>query len=524
MMMFLLCLASNQKQKCGETMRYLSASILLLAFLTGAVHADGLSTHKDAHDRKQRALRPNILLAIADDLSHASAYGTKFLNTPNIDAIAREGLLFHRMYTPSSKCAPSRAVLLTGRNPWQLEELANHKADWPNKKYKSVIEALVASGYFAGYTGKGWAPGTHPKNRNLTGRSFNELTKATVPAKGIKTIDYAGNFQQFLNQRPEDQPFVFWYGGKEPHRGYEYKSGVRLGKKFTDLDFTPSFWGNSESVKHDILDYAVEVEYFDQQFGEILKHLESTGALDNTLIIVTSDNGMPFPRYKGHPHEFATRVPCAIKWPGKIANVGRDVEQFASFIDIAPTLLDVAGLEHDQAEMEPMEGRSLVDFFSDKPVDRTRVLTGRERNDMCRPHGWSYPVRSLHKGDFVYMHNFEPERWPAGTPESGFRDTDWGPTKTNILNKQADTANWQLCFGKRPEEEYYNIATDPECINNLAADAQYARPIKQMRSELFAELKRQGDPRIVADGAIFDRYQPRRHQEYDDLLKPKKKQ
>jgi len=463
------------------------------------------------------ATEPNILFVCSDDVSHASCYGDKFVSTPHFDSLAEGGLRFTRMYTPSSKCAPSRAVILTGRNPWQLEGAANHKPVWP-VKFKSFVEALGDHGYFTGFTGKGWNPGVHPKGRELTGKQYNAIKMKALPTRALYDADYTANFKKFMSDKPEGEPFFFWYGAKEAHRGYEYKSGVKAGKRFEDLDFLPSFWGDSEEVKHDILDYAVEVEYFDWHLGQILGHLKSLGQLENTLIIATSDNGMPFPRYKGHPHEFATRLPFVVKWPGKIKNPGRVCEDFASFTDLAPTILEAAGLLERESGMQSIQGKSLFDFFSDDVSDRQYMLTGRERNDMCRPNGWGYPVRSFHKGNYVYMHNFEPDRWPGGTPEAGWRDTDWSPTKAQIVYKERDQRTYELCFGKRPQEELYDIVNDPECLNNLVANPEFT-PLKgKMKAAMFAELKAQGDTRAGAPGKIYDKYRPERIPEYDELV------
>lgn len=462
--------------------------------------------------------RPNILFAIADDMSHASAYGYKFLSTPNVDKLAKTGLRFNSMYTPSSKCAPSRAVLLTGRNPWQLEEAANHQPTWP-VKFKTVVEALSDNGYFTGYTGKGWSPGIHPKGRYLTGKPYNQIEVESVPAKGIHKFDYSANFKQFMKEKPEEEPFFFWYGCKEPHRGYEYKSGVKYGKKFSDLDFLPTFWGDSEAVKHDILDYAIEVEYFDMHLGKILKHLEEIGELDNTIVIVTSDNAMPFPRFKGHPHEFATRVPFIVNWPENIVKPGREVNEFASFIDLTPTLLEVANLSQKVSNMQEIEGESLFDIFQNKAKKRDYVITGRERNDCVRQQGWGYPVRSIHRGEFVYMHNFKPDRWPCGEPQTGYRDTDWSPTKTVTLKEKPGTVIFDVCYGKRPKEELYNIILDPECLNNLAENPSYLKKKQTLKKELFAKLKRQEDPRMFGNGDVFDTYDfERRNQSYLELV------
>lgn len=466
--------------------------------------------------------RPNILFVVADDMSHASCYGDEFLSTPNFDKIAELGLRFTHMYTPSSKCAPSRAVMITGRNPWQLEAAANHQPIWP-EKFKSVVEVLSDHGYFAGFTGKGWNPGIHPEGRNLTGKEYNKLKRVNMPTTKVAKYDYSANFNMFLQDKPSDQPFFFWYGCKEPHRGYEFKSGERYGKSLDSLNFTPSFWDDDELVKHDILDYAVEVEYFDLHLGEIIQYLKDAGEFENTLIIATSDNGMPFPRYKGHPHEFATRLPFVVSWPRQIKNPGRTCYEYASFIDIAPTFLEVGEVSFEDSGMQDIQGKSLCDFFNDKVKGRNQVLTGRERNDMCRPNGWGYPVRSLHKGDFVYMHNFAPDRWPCGTEESGFRDTDWSPTKAHIMYKMEETPSYEYCFGKRPQEELYNVKSDPECLSNLALNPEYNSLKKKMKKVLFKELATQGDPRMSGNGDMFNYARPSRLEVYYETVEKYKR-
>ncbi|QVY66007.1 sulfatase [Polaribacter sp. Q13] len=454
--------------------------------------------------------RPNVLFAIADDMSHASAYGYHFLQTPNFDKVAKEGLLFNNMFTPSSKCSPSRAVVVTGRNPWQIENAANLTPVWPDK-FKSFIEVMGENGYTTGFTGKGWGPGMFEKGkkRELTGKAYNEIKNKNVPAAGINKIDYAENFKVFMENKPKDTPFFFWYGCKEPHRSYEFKSGVnKNGKKLADVDFYPTFWGDSEDVKHDILDYAVEVEHYDNHLGKMLDYLASIGELENTIIIVTSDNGMPFPRYKGHPFDFATRVPFAVKWPSKIVKPGRVVNDFASFIDIAPTIFEISNIKEKGSGMIKMEGKSLLDIFNNK-ADKSRdiVITGRERNDPSRPNGWGYPVRSIHNKDFVYSYNFHPERWPSGTPDADYRDTDTSPTKKYTKNLPKTSLPFQWNYGKRPQEELYDLKRDPECLHNLASNSKYDQIKKKLHKELFCELEKQKDPRMSDNGDVFDSYE-----------------
>ena len=313
--------------------------------------------------------RPNILFTISDDQSfpHASAYGTKWVNTPGFDRVAEMGLLFNRAYTPNAKCAPSRSIILTGRHSWQLEEAVNHQTYFPDK-FKGWMEALLDAGYDTGYTGKGWGPGIpgtlYGKPRELTGKLYIGKTEP-APARSMSNKDYAGNFETFLEERDNDKPFAFWYGGHEPHRRYEYGAGVsKGGKSLSDVDRVPGYWPDDEIVRNDMLDYAFEIEHFDRHLARMLDELDKRGLLENTIVLVTSDNGMPFPRSKGNNYEIAHHMPLAISWPGGIKDPGRSVESLVSFLDFAPTMLEAAGVTRDEVSMQPITGK--VCFLSSK--------------------------------------------------------------------------------------------------------------------------------------------------------------
>ena len=463
------------------------------------------------------AERPNILFAIADDWGkHASAYGTKWVKTPAFDRVAKDGVLFNNAYTPNAKCAPSRACILTGRNSWQLKEAANHICYFP-PEFKGWGEALSENGWNVGHTMKGWGPGValnaDGKPRQMTGKAFN-ARKATQQAGEISNNDYAGNFADFLDAAPAGKPWAFWYGALEPHRGYEFGSGVaKGGKKLSDIDRVPGYWPDNETTRNDMLDYAFEIEHFDTHLGRMLAELEKRGLLANTLVVVTSDHGMPFPRGKGNAYEFSNHVPLAAMWPGGITKPGRVVDDAVSFIDLAPTFIDLAGLTWAQAGMAESPGRSLTDIFRSEKSGlvnpkRDHVLIGKERTDIGRPNDAGYPIRGIVKGDWLYLKNFEPTRWPAGNPETGYLDCDAGATKSFILDAhRANPADpsWALCFGIRPGEELYDLAKDPDCLRNLARTDDAKRT--ELSSMLIAELKAQGDPRIIGDGSIFDRYE-----------------
>lgn len=462
--------------------------------------------------------RPNILLAIADDWSygHASIYGSGFVETPNFDRLAREGLLFQRAYTPNAKCAPSRATILTGRYSWQLEEAGNHMCLFP-AKFGGYVERLAADGYIAGYTGKGWGPGiannAAGERRAITGRAF-QSRKAKPPARAISNNDYAANFDDFLATVPAGKPWVFWYGTTEPHRGYEWQSGIRHGKKLTDIDRVPGYWPDNETTRHDMLDYAVEVEHFDTHLGRILESLAARGELDNTLIVATSDHGMPFPRVKGQAYFHSNHIPLAIRWPAGIEGRGRVIDDFVNFTDLAPTFLEAAGIAEPGPIMQPLSGRSLFDLFrSDASgqvnAARDHVLVGKERHDIGRPNSGGYPIRGIGEGDWLYLRNYETARWPAGNPETGYLNCDGSPTKSYVLQQRrggGDDTFWNLCFGRRPAEELYNIRTDPDCLVNLASSEEHRELKQRLKQRMEAELKSQGDPRMFGRGHIFDAY------------------
>lgn len=462
---------------------------------------------------------PNILFAIADDWSfgHAGVYGADWIRTPGFDRVATEGVLFIRAYTPNAKCAPSRACILTGRNSWQLEEAANHVPFFP-AQFKSWMEALKDHGYSTGYTGKGWGPGVandaNGNRRAMTGQGYHKQ-KTTPPARHISNNDYSANFESFLSSIPRNEPWCFWYGALEPHRAYEFGAGTKNSdRSLNDLPRVPKYWPDNETVRQDILDYAFEVEYFDQHLVRMLELLEERGELNETLVVVTSDHGMPFPRAKGQAYDVSNHVPLAIMWKNHLKQPGRTVSDYVSFIDLAPTFLEVAGLPWEESGMASTPGHSLTEIlFSSKSgrvnSNRDHVLIGKERHDVGRPHDWGYPIRGIVKEEFLYLQNFETDRWPAGNPETGYLNTDGSPTKTVVLDSRTDPAlhpYWELCFGKRPEEELYLLNEDPDCIHNLAPLPQYQAVKSKLKKQLHSELKQQKDPRMFGRGEVFDNY------------------
>ncbi|MEZ4828311.1 MAG: glycosyl hydrolase [Bacteroidia bacterium] len=473
-----------------------------------------------------RTRRPNILIAISDDQSypHTSAYGSASFSTPGFDRVAREGILFTQAFVASPGCSPSRAALLTGRNCWQLEEAGTHASSFP-KKYITFPDLLEAAGYHAGYTGKGWGPGNwaaSERYRNPAGTEWSNWVNES-PA-GISTNDYATNFEKFLKDRPENQPFCFWYGAFEPHRVYQEGIGAENGIN-PDSMKVPGFLPDVATVRSDMADYAYEISWFDAHLARMLRTLEAAGELENTIVIVTADNGMPFPRAKANAYEYGIHVPLAIRW-GENVKAGRVVDDLVSMTDIAPTLLEAAGVTHPGDY--PMSGRSLMNVLSSPNsgvVDpsRTAVYAARERHSSSRYKSLGYPQRCVRTADYLYIRNYKPERWPAGPGakygglmesdlwhhELGYYDIDDSPT-LRFMIQNADSAAWgkylTWAVGKRPAEELYAIQRDPDCLVNLAGDSKHQAAKEKLSAQLSRYLKETGDPRELGSGDVWETY------------------
>ncbi len=454
--------------------------------------------------------RPNILFAIADDASHFGVFGHSFVKTPNIDRVAKEGVKFENAFTSNPKCAPSRASILTGRFTWQLEEACNHYCVFPNK-FKLLPDVLEDNGYFVGYTGKGWAPGDYERNglkRNPAGNPFNNKKLTPPDGSCISDCDYTENFKDFLNKKDEEQPFYFWYGCLEPHRKYSFEEGIRGGKSLDEIESIPTYFPDTKEVRTDLLDYAYEIEWFDKHLGNMLTILEEKGELDNTLVVVTSDNGCPFPRVKGQMYEQDFHLPMVASYP-KLSASNRVVSDIISFTDLAPTFLEVAGVEIPAT----MTGKSFADVFSgDKSgiINENRNLTyfGREKHDLGREGDLGYPVRCIRTQEYLYIYNFAPNRYPAGNPETYYTNCDSSPTKEEIIKRHnnGDDYYYSLAFGKRPQEELYQIIEDAECMKNLANVDEYNSVKTEMHDKLFDFLKETGDPRLD-DPDYFERFE-----------------
>ncbi|MCF8378716.1 MAG: sulfatase [Bacteroidales bacterium] len=503
--------------------------------------------------------RPNILFAISDDQSfaHTSFAGSSFVNTPAFDRIAGEGIYFTNCFAGSPGCAPSRSTIVTGRYHWQNEQSGQHASSWM-KKHVPFIDLLDRNGYVTGRTGKGVDPFQYARDENdslwratdAAGISHSEIEykKGSKDdertADGIFASNYYENFRYFMENVRTDEPFFFWYGAKEPHRSYEQDSWKRNNKRLEDVD-VPAFFPDNEIIRGDMLDYAVEIEWFDLHLQRMLTYLEEIGELENTIVIVTADNGMPFPRAKANSYEYGVHVPFAIRFPKEFPG-GRIVDDPVSFADLAPTILE---LTHTSQEgMLPISGKSIVNTLKSKKqavVDETKkyIFAGRERHSSSRYLNWGYPQRVIRSKDFLLIWNMKPDRWPAGDPQAildgtidelaplygiddkgkhvsdwAFTDIDASPTKSFIIENREDEEIqpiFDASVALRPEYEFFELQSDPYCMHNLAGNPAYSVQENEMKEALLSELKKSQDARIVGPVTeIFDsylRYSPMRY-------------
>lgn len=468
----------------------------LLFFLLSSCNSPTGSTQQKAPIKG-----PNFLFCIADDWSfpHAGIYGDKVVRTPNFDRIAREGLLFMNAFTASPSCAPSRAAILTGQEIWRLEEGGLLFGALSNK-HPVYPYLLRDNDYEIGHTGKGYTPADHKRGgwtEDPAGTPYQDL-KSEVP-EGIRATNYSANFAQFMNNRDENKPFSFWYGASEPHRKYKYGIGAENGYNLDSIQ-VPGFLPDVIETRNDVADYYYEIEWFDRHLGEMVKLLEDNGLLENTVIVVTSDNGMPFPRAKSTVYDYGVQMPLAIRW-GKEIQEPKLINNPVSLSDIAPTFLDLAGVPVP----EGMTGKSLAPLLLGQADEAPRefVVSALERHTIARPDDKGYPMRAIHTSEMTYIHNFEAERWPMGDPDfdawpQGFYgDIDAGPSKTIMMeHPERWKSLFELSFGKHMQEELFDRKSDPFQLTNLAVQPERKQQKDALRKGLFDYLRATGDPRM----------------------------
>ena len=499
--------------------------------------------------------RPNILFFFADDwgrfariyAEHGDLAGTNgLLRTPNLDRLAREGVLFRNAHVNAPSCTPCRSSLLSGQHFWRTGRGAILQGAVWDESIPTYPLLLRDAGYHLGKSYKVWSPGSpgdapyggQQHAFEKSGRAFNNFSEnatdlvakgATVEAARTKLLEEVrGNFRAMLAAKAADQPFAYWFGPTNTHRAWVRGSGQKLWGLDPDAlkGKLPAFLPDVPVVREDFADYLGEVQALDAAMGVLLEELDRAGERSKTLIAVSGDHGAPgFPHGKCNLYGFGTGVSLIVAGAG--VQGGRVVDDMVTLPDLAPTFLEAGGVKPPAV----MTGRSLWNVLkSDRQgqVDPTRtwVVAGRERHvEIARPDYTPYPQRALRTQDHVLIVNFKPERWPLGNPyrldgadEPTFDevaqttfvtlpDDDAGPTKAWFVGARKSpewSALFEKFYGRRPMFELYDLKSDPHEMTNVAEAPAYAAVRKEMTDRLFTILRETGDPRMLEDGKYFE--------------------
>jgi N-sulfoglucosamine sulfohydrolase len=504
-----------------------------------------------------QSARPNILFCFADDWGRYAgilAETEKFpslnqiVKTPNIDRVAREGVLFRRAFVNAPSCTPSRSSLLSGRYFFNTGRGAIlHTAEWDGS-IPSFPHLLRDAGYHIGESYKVWSPGApvdapfgagkHAYEK--AGRRSNDFSENVTAmmaegqslesARARLLAEVRANFDQFLADRKPGQPWHYFFGSTTTHRKWIKGSGKTLWGINPDSlrGKLPPFLPDVPEIRQDVADYLGEVQAWDAYVGVLVNRLEEAGERDNTLLVISGDHGMPgVTNGKCTLYDFGTGVTLVARWPRGIKGAGRVVDDLVSIPDLAPTFLEAAGLPIPAG----VNARSLMKVFQTNKngrVDPARnwVIAGRERHVALANDNLPYPQRALRTHEFLYIRNFKPERWPLGNPKNlsdaftptqdalendtyaAFADMDSSPTKAWLVMHRNDPQwkrYYEIALERRPGEELYDLKQDPYQTKNVAADPRYAKQRAKHAAQLIKILTEAGDPRVMGDGLTFER-------------------
>jgi N-sulfoglucosamine sulfohydrolase len=405
--------------------------------------------------------RPNFLFLVSDDQSvpDLGCYGNSAIHTPNLDAMAGEGMRFESGFVTSPSCSPSRSSIVTGRSAHATGTARLHAPLPANQK--TFLEGLKSQGYFTG-----------------------AFRKVHLGDGFWKRWDFEGRhkeFSTFFDARPKDRPFFLHVGFHDPHRPYwphEYSPPHDPTKVPV-----PGFLPDTLAVRKDLAHYYDEIARMDRNVGKILALLERDKLAENTLVIFTSDNGLPFPGAKGTLYDPGLHVPMIARWPGVI-KPGRVSSHLISLIDLAPTWLEAAGLPVP----EIMEGRSFLPLLQEKDY-KPREAIYAERNY----HTHLDLIRCVRTHQYKLIQNFLPER-PYRPTSDLARSPSWHSIQELRQQAQLNPDIERRLFTKpRPKTEFYDLAQDPGETRNLAEEPASAETVKQLQLRLSHWMVRTND-------------------------------
>lgn len=490
-----------------------AARLLALAAVVAAGCAAAERAEPAASARARDGARPNILLFTADDHGQldAGCYGNDAVRTPVIDSLAASGLVFDNMHTTTAICCPSRSALMTGLYPHTSGVFGLKPA---NDTIKPLTARLADAGYVCALVGK----------RHLAPWEAYRFEYAPTDPKqeegGRSILAYEADVRGFFQRRrveADTRPFFLMVNFHDPHRPFRQQFVEADARPFEAVRI-PASLPDLPEARDEFTLYYHYIERLDRGIALCLAALRESGAAENTIVIYTSDHGAAFPFAKTTQYEAGLRVPFVVSWPGRTAP-GSRVRELASFVDFAPTILDVAG-----ARVPPeLQGESFAEWLrtnagaaSDAPRDagqlRDGCVFGSQTDDIFRP---SFPMRSVRCGDWKYIYNFSDK--PDAASANVTTGLTWKGMLAAAANDTALAARVAL-YERRPHEELFDLANDPFEMSNLAADPLHRAHLEDLRHKLVAQMDAIDDPFLAILPFASPAQQSRVRPAYDAYL------
>lgn len=413
----------------------------------------------------------NFVFIIADDISwdDFGCYGNPNVKTPNIDKLSDEGLRFTNAFLTASSCSPSRCSIISGKYPHSNGAAELH-TELPESETPFPI-LLKENGYYTAHAGK-WHMG------QATHRAFDRYTDNNGYKNGDGGED---NWVRFLKERPKDKPFFFWLASHDAHRpwGADTFKISHDPKKIK----VPVYFTDTPETRQDMASYYNEIARFDYYIGKVREELDKQGILKNTLIIVLADNGRPFPRCKTRVYDSGMKTPFIVYLPEKIKRKGGTTESLISSIDIAPTILELAGVTIP----EKYQGVSFLPVLKN-PAAEVRNAVFSEHNW----HDYEAHERMIRTKDFLYVLNARPNLSNCGPADSKSSATQHALNELRVKGKLT-SAQADIFVVPRPAEELFYLKEDSQQLINIASVSEYKDDLKIMRELLKNWMDNTGD-------------------------------
>lgn len=415
--------------------------------------------------------QPNIILIIADDLNwdDLGAYGNTHIRTPHIDRLAAEGLRFDNVFLTASSCSPSRISILTGRYPHNTGAAELHTQAPAHLRY--FPEVLKESGYFTALAGK-WHEGPY------TSRAYDTL----LVNKEANGEGGEAQWLSLLGSVPDDKPFFFWLASYDAHRNWSADSAFEKPYR-PDGVAVPEILVDDADTRRDLASYYNEISRLDEHVGKLVDLLERKGQLDHTVIIFTADNPRAFPGNKTRLNDRGIKTPFIVRWPGGIQKAGLTVEALISSIDIAPTVLQAAGIPGEKG----FQGESFFELFS-KPKQSFRKYVFAEHNW----HDYEAYERAVRSEDYLYIANARPGLLNDG-PIDANQSLSARSLKRGLAEGTLTAAQGEAYILPRPAEEFYDNRQDEKQLSNLIQDPGRREAVSRLRDILRKWQEETGD-------------------------------